>query len=79
MESRPSAYSVRLPMEYERGLHSAPYLYPKISQLKTSNKHREYNNDILNKIHDGLDYFILIDKGLELDDILPRFKINDIH
>jgi hypothetical protein len=61
-------------MEYERGLHSAPYLYPDISQLKTSNKHREYNNDTLNKIHDGVNYFILLEKGLELDKIISQLK-----
>ncbi len=63
-------------MEYERRLQSAPYLYPHTSQLKTSNKHHEYNNDTLNKIHDGINYFILMEKGLELDNIITPFKMS---
>ncbi len=66
-------------MEYERRTHSAPKLYPDISQLKTTNKHREYNNDILNKIHDGINYFILMEKGLELDNIIPPFKMSRVY
>jgi hypothetical protein len=53
------------------------HLFHNFSKLKTSNNHYAHKNDILNKIHDGLNYFILMDKGLELDNFLSPFKINN--
>lgn len=41
-----------------------PYLYHNVSQLKKYDEHYMYNNDILNKIHEGLNYFIVMDEGL---------------
>ncbi|MGD9533896.1 MAG: hypothetical protein AB7V56_09030 [Candidatus Nitrosocosmicus sp.] len=59
-------------IEYERR-KLIPNLYPKISNLNVSIKH--YEDDLLNKLHNGVNFFILLNKGLELDNILPPFKI----
>ena len=44
-----------------------------MSQLKASNKHLVYNNDMLNKMHDAINSFILTGRGLELDCIVKMY------
>lgn len=59
-------------IEHERR-KSFPWVYPHISDLDTSNKQHEI--ELLNRIHNSINYFILLDKGLKLDNILQPFRV----
>lgn len=57
-------------MNYKTSLSSVHHM----SQLKASNKHLVYNNDMLNKMHDAINSFILTGRGLELDHIVKNYE-----